>query len=109
MPRFLDTHGNTVLSIAICGRCSMKRAYVQLSSDPNYPGLMVCDEGCKDQFDPYRLPARQTERITLRWPRPDTPLTVEDDALITNPYNTSIISPEQANVPVNGNIDGLED
>jgi hypothetical protein len=109
MPRFLDTHGNTVLSIAICGRCSMKRAYVQLSSDPNYPGLMVCDEGCKDQFDPYRLPARQTERITLRWPRPDTPLTVDNDALITNPYNTSIISPEQANVPVNGNIDGLED
>ena len=109
MPRFLDTHGNTVLSIAICGRCSMKRAYVQLSSDPNYPGLMVCDEGCKDQFDPDRLTARQTERITLRWPRPDTPLTVVDDALITNPYNTSIISPEQANVPVNGNIDGLED
>ena len=109
MPRFLDTHGNTVLSIAICGRCSMKRAYVRLSSDPNYPGLMVCDEGCKDQYDPYRLPARQTERITLRWPRPDTPLTVTDDALITNPYNTSIISPEQANVPVNGNIDGLED
>jgi hypothetical protein len=109
MPRFLDTHGNTVLSIAICGRCSMKRAYVQLSSDPNYPGLMVCDQGCKDQFDPYRLPARQTERITLRWPRPDTPLTVDNDALITNPYNTSIISPEQANVPVNGNIDGLED
>ena len=109
MPRFLDTHGNTVLSIAICGRCSMKRAYVQLSSDPNYPGLMVCDQGCKDQYDPYRLPARQTERITLRWPRPDTPLTVTDDALITNPYNTSIISPEQANVPVNGNIDGLED
>jgi hypothetical protein len=70
---------------------------------------MVCDEGCKDQYDPYRLPARQTERITLRWPRPDTPLTVTDDALITNPYNTSIISPEQANVPVNGNIDGLED
>jgi hypothetical protein len=34
---------------------------------------------------------------------------VTDDALITNPYNTSIISPEQANVPVNGNIDGLED
>lgn len=82
---------------------------MQLSSDPNYPGLMVCDEGCKDQFDPYRLPARQTERITLRWPRPDTPLTVDNDALITNPYNTSIISPEQANVPVNGNIDGLED
>jgi len=70
---------------------------------------MVCDEGCKDQYDPYRLPARQTERITLRWPRPDTPLEVTDDALINNPYNDAIISPEQANVPINGNIDGLED
>jgi hypothetical protein len=45
----------------------------ELSPDPNYPGLMVCEED-RDEYDPYRLPARQTENITLRFPRPDTPL-----------------------------------
>lgn len=71
MPRILDTHGNTVLSIAVCDRCKMKRAYVNLGPDPNFPGLRVCDQGCRDQFDPYRLPARQPEKIALRFPRPD--------------------------------------
>jgi len=71
MPRILDTHGNTVLSIAVCDRCKMKRAYTSLGPDPNFPGLRVCDQGCRDQFDPYRLPARQPEKIALRFPRPD--------------------------------------
>ena len=44
-----------------------------LYSDPNYPGLRVCKDDM-DQYDPYRLPARQPEDITLRFPRPDTPL-----------------------------------
>ena len=48
MPVFLDTTGNSTFAIAICGRCSRKF--------------------------PYRLPARQTENISLRFPRPDTPL-----------------------------------
>jgi hypothetical protein len=75
MPRFLDTSGNTVIAIAICDRCRMKRAYVDLVSDPNSPGLRVCKEGgCLDEFDPYRLPARTTEDISLRHPRPDEPL-----------------------------------
>lgn len=74
MPRTLDTHGNTVLSIAICDRCKMKRAYVDLGIDPNFPGLRVCNLGCRDQFDPYRLPARQPEKISLRFPRPDADL-----------------------------------
>ena len=42
-----------------------------LSPDPNYPALYVCDVD-KDQFDPYRLPARQPEQIFLFHPRPDT-------------------------------------
>jgi hypothetical protein len=75
MPRTLDTLGNTVLSIAVCDRCKMKRAYVDMGPDPNFPGLRVCNQGCRDQFDPYRLPARQPEKISLRFPRPDAPLT----------------------------------
>jgi hypothetical protein len=79
MPRVLDTHGNAVLSIAICDRCKMKRAYVNLGSDPNFPGLRVCDQGCRDQFDPYRLPARQPEKIAIRFPRPDDSLTGQNN------------------------------
>lgn len=75
MPRFLDTTGLASVAIAVCDRCKMKVPFVSLVSDPNFPGLRVCAErGCRDQFDPYRLPARQTERINLRFPRPDVAL-----------------------------------
>jgi len=57
----------------------MKRALVQLESDPNFPGLRVCDQGCQDELDPYRQAARQTERINLRFPRPDSTLTQVDN------------------------------
>lgn len=74
MPVFLDTRGLASLGVGICARCSRKFPIVELSSDPNAPGLMVCDED-KDVLDPYRLPARQTEDITLPFYRPDLPLT----------------------------------
>lgn len=45
----------------------------QLSPDPNTPGLMVCEEDL-DLFDPYRLPPRVPEDITLPFVRPDVPL-----------------------------------
>ena len=70
MPVYLDTRGNSVLSVAICDRCNRKFAYVDLMPDPNFPGMRVCKEDL-DQFDPWRLPARQTENIALRFPRPD--------------------------------------
>jgi hypothetical protein len=70
MPVYLDTRGNSVLSVAICDRCSRKFAYTDLMPDPNFPGMRVCAAD-KDQFDPWRLPAIQTENIALRFPRPD--------------------------------------
>lgn len=109
MPRFLDTSGNSSIAIAVCDRCKMKRAIVSLGPDPNFPGLRVCDQGCRDNFDPYRLPARKTERIALRYPRPDVSVAVNPDALITNGPNNYVISPEQ-NVDIpenNGNLDNL--
>ena len=69
-PVYLDTRGNSVLSVALCDRCSRKFAYVDLMPDPNFPGMRVCKEDL-DNFDPWRLPARQTENIALRFPRPD--------------------------------------
>jgi hypothetical protein len=74
MPVFLDTTGRSTLAIAICGRCSRKVPYDELREDGNIRGLRVCGDGCSDDYDPYRLPARQPKTISLRFPRPDTPL-----------------------------------
>ena len=70
MPVYLDTRGNSVLSIAVCDRCNRKFGYTELMPDPNFPGMRVCKDDL-DKFDPWRLPARQTENISLRFPRPD--------------------------------------
>jgi hypothetical protein len=82
MSVYLDTRGNSVLSVAICDRCSRKFAYVDLMPDPNFPGMRVCKEDL-DHFDPWRLPARQTENISLRFPRPDVSIAVDNRHLVT--------------------------
>jgi hypothetical protein len=106
---FLDTLGNATLSIAICDRCKMKRAHSVMRSDPNFPGLRVCDQGCADEKDPYRLPARQTERITIRFPRPDLDIAVKNNQLITGEYGAYIISTQSSsdNPQQNGNLDEI--
>lgn len=73
MAVFLNTRGRSRLAIALCARCSKKFPWSELSPDPNYPALMVCRDD-KDQFDPWRLPPRATEQISLPWARPDTPV-----------------------------------
>jgi hypothetical protein len=61
----------------------MKRAYVDLRPDGNSPGLRVCGQGCWDTLDPYRLAARKTERINLRFARPDVSVAANDNYLMT--------------------------
>lgn len=75
MPQFLDTRGNTNLGIGICDRCRRKFPINQLQPDRNTPGLLVC-EADNDEFDPWRLPARPTEDITLPHYRPDESLAI---------------------------------
>lgn len=75
MSKFLDTRGRATLGIGLCGRCSRKFSLDELYSDPNYPGLKVC-RADQDNYDPYRLPARQPDRINLKFVRPDEPLNV---------------------------------
>lgn len=121
MSKWLNTIGNTVLSIAICDRCKMKRAYDDISQDRNIPGLRVCIFGCNDERDPYRLPARQPEKISLRFPRPDADIAAVNDAITTDP-NISLdpaqtvthttegesgIAPETAEDDIDGNLDNL--
>ena len=111
MSRFLDTIGNSTLSIFICDRCKMKRPYSDMRPDGNIPAIKVCSDSCSDEFDPYRLPARQSEKISLRFPRPDTDVAENHDNIITDPgiqnQNDIGIATEQANTPNDGNLDVL--
>ena len=126
MPKWLDTHGNSVLTIAICDRCKMKRAYSDIGQDRNLPGLRVSNEGCNDERDPYRLPPRQTEKISVRFPRPDADVATTGDAITTDPYTGNDpnqapninpatpltegefgIAPETSEDDIDGNLDNL--
>ena len=89
MGLFLDTRGLAWAGIGICDRCSRKFPIGELMSDPNYPGLRVCRVDV-DELDPYRLPARQTERITLPFVRPDVSVATDPAGLISEDGNTFV-------------------
>jgi len=91
MSIYLDTRGLSTLGIGLCDRCSRKMSLTQLMSDPNSPGLRVCREDL-DQLDPYRLPPRQSDQITLPFVRPDAPLYSNPDGLVTEDDNSFLIS-----------------
>ena len=89
MSLFLDTRGLAWAGIGICDRCSRKFPIGELMSDPNSPGLRVCKYD-RDELDPYRLPARQTERITLPFVRPDVSVATDPAGLISEDGNTFV-------------------
>jgi hypothetical protein len=91
MPLYLNTRGNPTLGIGICGRCSRKFPLHMLHSDYNSPGLRVC-EADRDQLDPYRLPARQTENITLPFMRTDAPIPTNPSGVITENGNQFLVT-----------------
>ena len=91
MPLYLNTRGNSTLGIGICSRCSIKMPLDKLHPDPNYPGLRVCDKDT-DQFDPYRLPPRQTENITLPFTRTDTPIPTNPNGVVTQNDNQFLVT-----------------
>lgn len=93
MSVFLDPRGRSTFGIGICARCSRKMSLEELSSDPNYPGLFVCKED-KDQFDPYRLAARQPDQISLLHPRPDTDIALNMLGTISQDDDLFIIGEE---------------
>ena len=111
MPRFLNTIGLNSLAIGICDRCKFKYPYSELRPDGNIPAIRVCGNGCSDEFDPYRLPARQSEKITIRFPRPDEDVAEQHNNIILDPdiqnKDDVGIATEQANTPNDGNLDVL--
>lgn len=76
MPLYLRTMHLPVVAIGICDRCRKKFPLGELLPDPNTPGLRVCDKD-RDQYDPWRLPARQPEDISLPFARPDVPIALD--------------------------------
>ena len=75
----------------------------ELTPDPNYPGLLVCQDDL-DQFDPYRLPAREADRLQFDGPRPDVSLAVNQPTpvyanQISNIGNVGAANPWSANTP----------
>ena len=91
MSVFLDPSGQPTYGIAICGRCSRKMLLSDLSPDPNYPGLMVCEED-RDEYDPYRLAPRRPDQIVLPFNRPDTPVNTHPAGLIQEAGDEFIIT-----------------
>lgn len=72
MSLYLPVRKSGSAAIAVCPRCQMKIYYDDLVQDPNNQ-QWYCAE-CVDLYDPYRLPARKPEDITLQHPRPDVDL-----------------------------------
>lgn len=58
------------MATAICYRCQKKMYAGDLRKDPNNQNY-YCSE-CVDIYDPWRLPARRAEDISVAHPRPDT-------------------------------------
>lgn len=94
MGRFINTEGNPTLGVAICARCCRKFPIGELHADPNYPGLRVCSDDM-DVFDPYRLPARQPEDVTLAFTRPEVPIGTNPAGTITEDGDYFIIAEDE--------------
>lgn len=91
MAIWLDTMGRGTIAIGICDRCNRKMSIEDLYPDTNSPGLRVCLED-RDELDPYRLPARQPEKITLPFVRPDVPIAVQPRGIVTQDDNNFIVT-----------------
>jgi hypothetical protein len=72
MSLYLPVKTSGSAAIAICTRCQMKKYYDDLRQDPNTKNWYCKD--CVDIYDPWRLPARNPENISLQHPRPDEEL-----------------------------------
>lgn len=89
---FLDTRGESCMSIVICQRCNFKFKFNQLQDDPNIKGFKVC-KACRDDYDPYRMPAREPDKISPPFIRPDVGLTPGPPGTFPPPWEPSSIPP----------------
>lgn len=99
MSLYITPSTKGTVAIAVCDRCKRKVPYDELRPDGNSPGLRVCgDPGCWDHKDPYRLPVRKSEIISLRHPRPDDGLELDTDTMICTEFGVNINFPPEISV-----------
>lgn len=79
MTDWFDPTGHAYFAVGVCDRCHRVFILDELIQDGNLPGLRVCRDDW-DQLDPYRLPARQPDRLVLPFVRPDVDIAVEASA-----------------------------
>ncbi len=96
MPRYLPPRLGGALTVAICDRCKLKAYLDDLVSDVNSPGLRVHPH-CADVKDPYRYPARKTEKIAVRNPRLEQNVPLDEPDFIGTEYNDPIDFPPEIN------------
>lgn len=96
MSLFLPVKNKGSVAIAVCQRCNKRMYYSDLQKDPNN-GMMVCKDDL-DIYDPWRLPARKPEDISLQHPRPD--VTVSDfDNTVATEQSIAVNFPPEVSVP----------
>ena len=88
MPRYLTDNQ----PIFICSRCQMKRVYSDMRVDPNN-GLRVCKNDCVDVYDPWRLPARKPEDISLPSAKPDVTIPVTRGNVLSSQDGFELLFP----------------
>lgn len=86
MPLWEPLNGGGNVALAVCPRCHFKRQYTDLRKDPN-DGNWYCKFDCVDLKDPWRLPPRRTEDISLEHARPD-PTDLSTNVTYPYPANT---------------------
>lgn len=90
MSAFLDTRGKAILSPAICDRCRLRGAAADMIPDRDKPGLFVHPH-CADDIDPWKLPPRQAEDVSIPHPRRDVVPPIAAPGLATNPYMPALL------------------
>lgn len=80
------------LSVAICARCALRHPYQRLSGDGDKGQAMrVCPDD-NDQKDPWKLPARQSDAMALRFARPDVSIAVTPAGIISEDGNSFVVN-----------------
>lgn len=71
MSIFGVNRGKTNIANGICDRCRLRMANADMVEDKDKPGIWGHPE-CMDGIDPWKLPPRQPEDVTVQHPRRDT-------------------------------------
>lgn len=91
MSRFLDTRGERYLSPYICDRCSLRGKFSEMVNDPD-TNLWV-HRDCADESDPWRLPPRVSDNVTVPNPRRDVNI-ADPQVVLSDELGNILVSPE---------------